>query len=555
MRSVVLNPRVWLAVGSCLLALYLFCCNPALAQLPTRAPSSATKQSDQPQDALGRTTPRGTVLGFLVAAGNGNYELAAQYLNTRLHGKAASILAQQLSYVLDRRLPARLNNLSNDSEGSLSDALHPTQDLVGTIGSSNGKIDIIVERVTRGSSPPIWLFSSQTLESIPDVYDEINAISVENVVPAFLFHRFLGVTLLGLVSFFVGLPLLYFLTFLLDRLLGLAVGSALRHLGRRTKQSNPRILPHPIRLLLVALAFRSIISEFSLPLLGRQFWSITTTVISIVGCVWLAILFSEICETWVRRRLERRRLTGAISLVRPARRMLDLIFVTIGFFFFLYSFGVNPTAALAGLGVGGIAVALAAQKTLENVIGGASIILDKAVQIGEILKIGDIQGTVEEIGLRSTRVRTMDRTVVTIPNGQMATMTLESISSRDSFWFHHVVGLHYETTASQLSALLADIRALLEQNTRVARDSVRVCFVRFAVSSLEIDIFAYVSAIDLSDFLHIQEQLLLRIMELVESRGATIAFPSQIVYLADGAKYDRATVQSLSKAAPGSKAF
>ena len=183
-------------------------------------------------------------------------------------------------------------------------------------------------------------------------------------------------------------------------------------------------------------------------------------------------------------------------------------------------FGVNPTAALAGLGVGGIGVALAAQKTLENVIGGISLIADQAVPVGDILKLGDISGTVEDVGLRSTRIRTLERTVVSMPNGQIASMSLETFSARDKFWFHPLVGLRYETTPAQLCSVITGIRKLLTGDCGVDSDSVRVRFVRFAAFSLDVDIFAYVFARDWSHFLEIQEELLLGIIDVVQQAGA-----------------------------------
>src|SRR5438552_11371261 len=168
-------------------------------------------------------------------------------------------------------------------------------------------------------------------------------------------------------------------------------------------------------------------------------------------------------------------------------------------------FGVNPTAALAGLGVGGIGVALAAQKTLENVIGGISLIADQAVPVGDILKLGDISGTVEDVGLRSTRIRTLERTLVSLPNGQIANMKLETISVRDKFWFHPVIGLRYETTPVQLRTILSNFRESLRRHPNVDPSSVRVRFIRFGAFSLDVDIFAYASADDWSNFLEIQE--------------------------------------------------
>jgi len=160
--------------------------------------------------------------------------------------------------------------------------------------------------------------------------------------------------------------------------------------------------------------------------------------------------------------------------------------------------GLNPAAFLTGLGVGGIAVALAAQKTLENVIGGVSLILDRVVRLGDTIALGDIRGTVEAISLRSTQIRTLDRTVISVPNGQMANMTLENLSTRDKFWFHPILALRYGTPAAQISALVERIRSLLEQCRDVAPGSVRVHFHRFARVSFEVEVSAYVLGRDLS---------------------------------------------------------
>ena len=151
-------------------------------------------------------------------------------------------------------------------------------------------------------------------------------------------------------------------------------------------------------------------------------------------------------------------------LVRLLRRTVDLLVIFGGLLAMLRHFGVNLTPALAGLGVGGIAVALAAQKTLENVIAGASLIFDQAVRVGDSLKMGDVLGTVEHIGLRSTRIRTLDRTLVSVPNSQIANVSLESLSARDKFWFHPVVGVRYETTPRQLRTVVDGIRRLLDEH-------------------------------------------------------------------------------------------
>jgi MscS family membrane protein len=509
-------------------------CASAWSQIPGKiqAPAPAATQPEAPKDVLGRTTPRGTVLGFLTAARNGNDDVAARYLDTRLRGKAAEQLAHKLFVVLDRRLPARLNEISDSPEGAPTDLLNPNQDLVGTVKSVKGATDIVVERVDRGKEGRIWLFSRATLDSIPPIYDEVSAISLDTLLPDWLVNtRLAEIPLFEWIAVFLGMPLVYLLTGLLGRLIGRLVNLVRHRLYRRPALAGLQILPAPVRLILLGVVIRWMLFKVSLPLLARQFWTTVATVIFIAATTWLLILLTGWLERHVRRRMQRRGLAGAASVLRLTGGVVNVLLIIAGILVGLHRFGVNLTAALAGLGVGGIAVALAAQKTLENIIGGASLVFDKAMNVGEMVKLGDTLGTVEEIGLRSTRIRTLDRSVLSVPNGQLAGMMLESLSARDKFWLHPILRLRYGITSEQAQAVLDGLRKLLDRSPAVEGGSIRVRLLNFAPSFMEIEVFAYVYANDWNGFLEIQEGLLLEMMECIESAGAEIALPSQTIFL------------------------
>ena len=522
----------WIHLGRVFAVSLLLLLTPAMwSQVGVPNAPAAEAKPEPPKDTLGRNTPRGTVLGFLNAARKGNGEIAALYLNTPLRGPEAEELARQLAIVLNRRLPARLNELSDTPEGSIPDPLKPDEDLVGTIATSTGDLDIVVERVDRGKAGRVWLFSPKTLQAIPDVFPELNIPTVEKFLPDFLVKRRLAnIPLFQWLAVFVGLPFLYLLTGLLDRGISRGIGAFQRNILRNVDVQTQRILPPPLRLLLLALVIGWLISRVGLPLLARQFWSTTALVIAIAACMWLLIL----ANGWGERYLVGRRpdMSGSAAFLRLVRRVMDGLVLFAGLLFTLYHFGINPTAALTGLGVGGIAVALAAQKTLENLIAGISLIADQAVHVGDFLKVGDTLGTVEEVGLRSTRIRTMDRTLVCLPNGQISNMSLETLSVRDKFWFHPVLGLRYETTSLQMRTVTDGLHKLLAGHSSLDPTSVRVRFLRIGPSTLDVELFAYVFAHDWNKFLEIQENLLLRVMEIIEQAGAEIAFPSQTMYLA-----------------------
>ena len=513
-----------------IVTLIVLLCPFAWTQIVPAKSTPAEVKPELPADTLGRSSPRGAVLGFLAAARKGNTAIAALYLNTPLRGPDAEALAQQLAVVLDRRLPARLNQLSDKPEGSLPDPLKPDEDLVGTISTASGDLDILVERVDRGKVGKVWLFSRNTLQSIPDVFEELGAPAVERILPEFLIKTRLATIPLFEWLAVLCVPSLYLLTGLLGRLIGWAVGACCRYLFRNTGPTNPRFLPPPIRLLLVALSVYWLTSIVGLSLLARQFWTTAIFIIVTIAITWLLMLLNRWGEGYAVA--HRPSMSESAAVLRLARRVINGLLFFAAVLFTLHHFGVNPTAALAGLGVGGIAVALAAQKTLENVIAGISLIADHAVHVGDTLKLGDIVGAVEDVGLRSTRIRTMDRTVVSVPNGQIANMSLETLSARDKFWFHPLVGLRYETTPAQLRSIVTGVRELLTAHPKLDSLSVRVNFLRLGASSVDVEIFAYVFAIDWVDFLEIQGELLLSVMDIIKQTGAEIAFPSQTMYLA-----------------------
>jgi MscS family membrane protein len=176
----------------------------------------------------------------------------------------------------------------------------------------------------------------------------------------------------------------------------------------------------------------------------------------------------------MRAHLIRTSSTGRIALVRLFARLSKAGVIIVGILLLLYGWGFNLTAILTGVGIGGIAVAFAAQKTLDNLFGGIMLITDQPMRIGDLCKAGDHLGTVEDIGLRSTRIRTYDKTLVSIPNGQLATMSVENFSVRDRILFNPTIPLHQETTADQLRMLLSEMRRMLQNNSRLETRSITV---------------------------------------------------------------------------------
>jgi len=213
------------------------------------------------------------------------------------------------------------------------------------------------------------------------------------------------------------------------------------------------------------------------------------------------------------------------------RRLFKGVALAIALLAGLAAFGVDLTATLAGLGIGGVALAFASQKTLENVFSGIFVLSDRSIVVGDVCQIGQYTGEVVDVGLRSMQLRTVKRTVVYVPNGTLATMEVENLTRRDKFLFNPIVGLRYETTLEQLQRVTTDVRESLTTDVRVENSTLRVRFVRFGAYSLDVEVFAYVIAADYPAFLGVQEELLMRIMGIVKYAGTGFAFPSQTMYM------------------------
>ena len=207
--------------------------------------------------------------------------------------------------------------------------------------------------------------------------------------------------------------------------------------------------------------------------------------------------------------------------------------------------GLPLASVLAGLGIGGLAVALAIRPTLENLIGGVILYIDQPVRVGDFCSFGDKSGTIEAIGVRSTKIRALDRTVITVPNAALADMQLTNYARCDRMLIQKTLGLRYETSADEARYVLVKIREMLHAHPKIDAETVRVRFADYGASSLDIAIRVYAMTNDWNEYFAVQEDVLLRMKDIVEKAGSGFAFPSQTLYLArDGGLDDDAGAKS-----------
>jgi MscS family membrane protein len=254
-------------------------------------------------------------------------------------------------------------------------------------------------------------------------------------------------------------------------------------------------------------------------------------ILLIVGFGWL--VFPIITRWGDRARLKAIRKSegseGAIILL--GQRALKAVVVLVCLLAILSTIGFDMTTAIAALGIGSVAVAFAAQKTLENLLGGVSIVADQVISVGEFCRINENEGTVIDISLRSTRIRTPQGTILSVPNGQLANMDLENISRRNMSLFQTTLELRHDTSADKLRTLISEIRTLLRDHPKVNPEFVRVHAAQFAKSSIEVTINCRIETKVLDEFLAIRENLLLQITDLLSRSGIQWAAPPQVLYL------------------------
>jgi MscS family membrane protein len=502
---------------------------------------TATLAPSVPQDDLARGVPRTAVEAFLAAARKGDYERAAQYLDLRQLPKtegwrSGPDLARALKVALDRGLWIDLDALSDAPEGHAKDGLPAYRDRVGKIELPDGRsIDILLQRVSREDGVQIWKVASATVMQIPALYDALGYGPLGEILPPVLFDiEFAGFRLWQWIALAAFLPLATLAAYLVTWPILLV----LRIHAETTARLRP-FVTGPVRLWIVVALIAAAKDPLRLGVEAQAFIDALRKGLVIAAVAWLLMRVVDSLGSRLMMRLTDVGRTALIPVLPTLGRVVKGVVVFVAGVQLLSGFGFNVTALVAGLGVGGIAVALAAQKTVENVIGGIALFANQPVRVGEFCAFGDKLGTVEEIGLYATRVRTLDRTVVTVPNAQFSTMQIENYTRRDRFWYNPRIGLRYETTPDQIRYVLVEIRKVLYAHPRVYADPARVRFVGFGAYSLDIDIFAYVHATDYTEFLEVAEDLNLRIMDIVSAAGSSFAFPSQTTYIESGEGLDR----------------
>ncbi len=491
------------------------------------------------------------MIGFIRAAQSENYGVAVQYFE----GRRASVereqeLAQQLLAILNARFVGSLDSITDDPTGR-QDGGPPRDQVVvgGTRGLSESfPLYLVRMEVPRGAK--VWLISRRTLEQVPEVYDSLRFPQVEKRFPKFLVKtRPLEMPLWQWIAILLFAPIALLLGWLVALLLRWCSQRIRSGLGPGAPSREPLRRWGPGVVLAAVLIHYYFVYLIGASILYRQYYRTLLLILLALALYWAITRVTYWISSRMWNQLTSRGRYAERSLVSLIRRVLDVVI------FFLIAFAVfnnvlhwNLTAALAGLGIGGLAIGLGAQKTLENMMGGISILVDRAVLVGDACKIGDQRGIVEDIGLRSTKLRTEERTLVSIPNGTVATAILENFRLRDKILFRQALRLRYDLAPDHVRYVLEQLRQVLLRHGKVEEVSARVRLLKLGENAIEVEIYGYILVREYREFLAVQEELILQAMDVLENSGATVALPTQTTMVTRDAWIDPQKAAAAQKA-------
>ena len=533
-RAAPAGSSLFLVAALALVAAPALADNPHPTAVVTAAGSASTTPPPPAAPEPASDSPRASLKRFLDLCRAGEYADAAEYLDLAEADKSRGpLLARHLNAVLDRRLGGKLEEISPLTLGNRSDKLPPgVEEIAGVAGRSGIEPVRLIRRT--GAEGGRWVFSRSSVEKIEDWYGHLRDRWLQDHLPEVLLRR--GPK--DLVWWqWIALPLLFAAAVVLGNVLGYLTRRALVGLTALTKARwDPTLLTRfgaPLTLAWAVAAVDVAYPFLELFPVAEAFLERVLRAGFFLALFWFAIRGIEITGERVLDHPTTRESPAARSLIPLATKVVKITAIAIAAIAVLSEFGYPVTSLVAGLGIGGVAIALAAQKTVENLFGSLSIGVDQPFRVGDYITVDTVSGHVESIGLRSTRIRTLDRTLVTLPNGKLADMRVESFAERDRIRFVCVLALTRGTSAAAVREVLVGARTLLRDHPRVFPD-LSVVLARLGESSLDVDISAWFTTTDWAEFLVLREEVLLGLLEIVERAGSSLAYPTRTVRLDPG---------------------
>jgi MscS family membrane protein len=487
------------------------------------------------KDNLGRDTPQSSFVGFLNATESYDYQAAVQFMDLRNLPRSVSRiepaeLARQLDFVIKRGMQINVNNLSRKVTGQVVDGLPDYRDELGHLVADEEEQVLLMQKVPGSDDNFIWKISNASVALVPELYDFFSypdwVESIRKRLPED--SGFLGIELFKWVIL-LGSTLILWPVF---ALIGFALSWVISKPGSPLHRSIRRLLTRPIPFYFVMMINVALLNELGL---GARAQSIleSRTLMTIVF-VWIVFSLIDLFRERRKLKFQAQGRKDAHILGRPLANALKLITLLAATLTWLSNSGVEISALLAGLGIGGVALALALQKPIEDLLGAISLYSQQPVQAGDFCKYGTTLGNIEEIGLRTTRIRTLNDTLVSIPNSLISHGAIENFSARKKILYHPDLPLRYDTSQEQMQAIIDDIDAMARGHEKVLQDEVRIRFTDYTENAMIIKARIYVDESDFSGYLKVVGELNMSIMKIVQDNGAHFAQGAKTIMLEQG---------------------
>jgi MscS family membrane protein len=506
---------------------------PVGAQLSLLKPKPATDtakpriRTDE-TEGVDPDSPRAAMRDFERAARRGSWDAAARFIAVPAESAArAPELARRLAAVLDRHIEIRLDQLSPRAAGDTADGLPADREQIGRIPSA--ELGTQPVRLVRLESPPPahWVFAPKTVANIDGWYDDLEDRWLRDRLPDWLFLAGpLQVQWWQWFSVLLFLPLVGLLAILLRPVLR-ALVHALPITTEHSAEVLVAVLGTPTLTVIAALIFQLAASSVLVTVAGRRVIGSVVGALAIAALTWWALRAVTVAVRLVPDADLTNGRPGMRSTLQLGSRVGKVLIVFAGLVGAFANFGYPVGTLLAGLGIGGIAVALGAQKTLEHFFGSVSIGLDQPIRVGDWVKIEDFEGEVENIGLRSTRIRTLERTLISLPNGKLAEMRTENFAERDRIRMYALLGVEYTTSPAKLRAVRDALEAALRAHPGIWQERVVVRLREFAAYAINIEVMAWFVTTEIDDFRAAREAMLLQFLEVLAAHDVRLAYPTQ----------------------------
>lgn len=484
---------------------------------------------DVPEDEYNRGQPRNSFKGFLLAAQNQDYTRAIEFIDFR-NVEPATLeigqeeLARQLYVVFSRTLWLDVSSISNDPIGNLKEKHIPSyRELIGSVATTQGDVNIYLQRVPRkGDRVKIWKISNATVEKIPLLNTEYAYTPFGEWLSKNLpVGNFLGVMFWQWAYFFY----MFFVFFVIAKVFTWIVNRVVLIFRPNLSSETQSFIKKPLALLISIFLVRTMLPEENATLASKAVAEGAT----LLTLAWLWLLFSavDLMKVKLAERFVKQDKPLAVFLLRPAGTVIKSIITLITVLVWFENLGFSATTLLAGLGIGGLAIALAAQKTVENIIGAITLYTSAPVKIGDFCRFGKHLGVVEEIGLRAARIRTLDRTVIHIANAKFVDMEIENFSERERIAFRPIIYLSPNSSKANIDLLLTSLREHFASQETLSTKPQRVHVKACTQKGIELSILLYVETTDFDVYLNEINELNLTILSLLEQHQCQLQVLSE----------------------------